>query len=46
MGELSSLAGRDSSEYEIAYLFVDGIAAQLWPGAKREPVLAALGLYG
>jgi hypothetical protein len=31
------------SEYEITYLFVDGIAEGLRPGAKREPVLAAWG---
>jgi hypothetical protein len=30
-------------EYEISYLFVDGIAERLCPGAKREPVLAAWG---
>ena len=34
---------RDLSEYEITYLFVDGIAEHLRPGAKREPVLAAWG---
>ena len=34
---------RDLSEYEITYLFVDGIAERLRPGAKREPVLAAWG---
>jgi len=34
---------RDLSEYAIAYLFVDGIAERLRPGAKREPVLAAWG---
>src|SRR5438046_2576305 len=33
----------DLSEYEITYLFVDGIAERLRPGAKREPVLAAWG---
>jgi transposase-like protein len=31
------------SEYAIAYLFVDGIAERLRPGARREPVLAAQG---
>ncbi len=31
------------SEYEIAYLFVDGIAERLRPCAKREPVLVAWG---
>jgi transposase-like protein len=32
---------RDLNEYEITYLFVDGIAERSRPGAKREPVLAA-----
>jgi putative transposase len=31
---------RDLAEYDIAYLFIDGIA----PGQKREPVLAAWGV--
>ena len=34
---------RDLSEYDIAYLFVDGIAERIRPGQKREPVLAAWG---
>ena len=34
-------ATRDLSEYEIAYLFVDGIAERLRAGHRREPVLAA-----
>jgi hypothetical protein len=38
-------AQRDLSECEITYLFVDGIAERLRPGGKREPVLAAWGLY-
>src|ERR1700757_3634711 len=38
-----AFAQRDLSEYEITYLFVDGIAERLRPGAKREPVLAAWG---
>jgi hypothetical protein len=33
----------DLSEYEITYLFVDGIAERLRPGGKREPVMAAWG---
>jgi putative transposase len=37
----AAFAGRDLSEYEIAYLFVDGIAERLRAGQKREPVLAA-----
>ena len=42
-GGLPAFAQRDLSEYEITYLFVDGIAERLRPGAKREPVLAAWG---
>ncbi len=34
---------RDLSEYDIAYLFIDGIAERIRPGQKREPVLAAWG---
>ena len=36
-----NFATRDLSEYEIAYLFVDGIAERLRAGHRREPVLAA-----
>ncbi|RWO59381.1 MAG: hypothetical protein EOS17_34380 [Mesorhizobium sp.] len=32
-----------STEYEIAYLFVDGIAERIGPGQNRKPVLAAWG---
>ena len=38
-----AFAQRDLSEYEIVYLFIDGIAERLRPGAKREPVLVARG---
>jgi len=41
--DYQSFAKRDLSEYDISYLFVDGIAERLRPGAKREPVLAAWG---
>ena len=41
--DYQAFAQRDLGEYEIAYLFVDGIAERLRPGAKREPVLAAWG---
>ncbi|MCP4209171.1 MAG: IS256 family transposase, partial [Shimia sp.] len=34
---------RDLGEYEIAYLFVDGIAERIRPGQRREPVMAAWG---
>ncbi len=36
-------ATRDLGEYEIAYLFVDGIAERIRPGQRREPVQAACG---
>ena len=41
--DYQAFAQRDLSEYEITYLFVDGIAERLRPGGKREPVLAAWG---
>jgi putative transposase len=41
--DYQAFAQRDLSEYEISYLFIDGIAERLRPGAKREPVLAAWG---
>jgi putative transposase len=34
---------RDLSEYDVAYLFIDGIAERIRPGQRREPVLAAWG---
>ena len=40
--DYQAFAQRDLSEYQIAYLFVDGIAERLRPGAKREPVLLHL----
>ena len=46
--DYQAFKSRDLGEYEIAYLFIDGIAERLRPGQKREPVLAAWGftLYG
>ena len=41
--DYQAFAQRELSEYEIVYLFVDGIAERLRPGARREPVLAAWG---
>lgn len=41
--DYQEFAGRDLSEYDVAYLFVDGIAERIRPGSKREPVLAAWG---
>ena len=37
------VAARDLSEYDIAYLIVDGIAERIRPGQRREPVPAAWG---
>ena len=41
--DYQEFATRDLGEYDIAYLFVDGIAERIRPGQKREPVLAAWG---
>ena len=41
--DYQDFATRDLSEYEIVYLFVDGIAERIRPGQRREPVLAAWG---
>ncbi|RWH46228.1 MAG: hypothetical protein EOQ80_17650 [Mesorhizobium sp.] len=41
--DYQEFATRDLGEYEIAYLFVDGIAERIRPGQKREPVLAPWG---
>jgi len=41
--DYQAFATRDLSEYEITYLFVDGIAERLRPGGKREPVVASWG---
>jgi putative transposase len=41
--DYQEFATRDLGEYEIAYLFVDGIAERIRSGQKREPVLAAWG---
>ena len=41
--DYQDFAGRDLSEYDIAYFFVDGIAERIRPGQRREPVLAAWG---
>ncbi len=42
--DYQEFATRDLSEYDIAYLFIDGIAERIRPGQKREPVLAAWGI--
>jgi transposase-like protein len=42
--EYEEFATRDLSEIQVLYLFLDGIAERLRPGAKREAVLAAWGI--
>ena len=42
--EYEAFATRDLSEFEITYLFVDGIAERLHLGQPREAVLAAWGI--
>ena len=41
--DYQEFTSRDLSEYDIVYLFVDGIAERIRPGQRREPVLAAWG---
>jgi putative transposase len=42
--EYEAFVGRDLSEFEITYLFVDGIAERLHLGQPREAVLVAWGI--
>ena len=42
--EYEAFASRDLSEFEVTYLFVDGIAERLHLGQPREAVLAAWGI--
>ncbi len=42
--EYEAFAGRDLSEFSIAYLFVDGVAERLHAGLPREAVLCAWGI--
>jgi len=42
--EYEAFAGRDLSEFDATYLFVDGIAERLHLGQPREAVLAAWGI--
>jgi putative transposase len=42
--EYEAFASRDLSEFEVEYLFVDGIAERLHLGQPREAVLAAWGI--
>src|SRR5687768_1014688 len=41
--DYQAFKSRDLAEYDIAYLFIDGIAERIRPGQRREPVLAAWG---
>ncbi len=41
--DYQDFAARDLGEYDIVYLFVDGIAERIRPGQRREPVMAAWG---
>ena len=41
--DYQAFKSRDLAEYDIAYLFIDGVAERIRPGQKREPVLAAWG---
>jgi putative transposase len=41
--DYQEFATRELSEYDVIYLFVDGIAERIRPGQRREPVLAAWG---
>jgi transposase-like protein len=42
--EYEAFTSRDLSEYEIAYLFADGIAERRHGGQRREAVLCAWGI--
>src|SRR5438477_10987804 len=42
--EYEAFAGRDLSEFSVAYLFVDGVAERLHAGLLREAVLCAWGI--
>ena len=41
--DYQAFKSRDLAEYDVAYLFIDGIAERIRPGQRREPVLAAWG---
>lgn len=42
--EYETFATRDLSEFELAYLFIDGVAERLHPGQKKDAVLCAWGI--
>lgn len=41
--DYQAFKSRDLAEYDIAYLFIDGLAERIRPDQRREPVLAAWG---
>ncbi|HEX6144984.1 MAG TPA: transposase [Geminicoccaceae bacterium] len=41
--DYQAFKSRDLAEYDITYLFIDGIAERIRPGQRREPVVAAYG---
>ena len=44
--DYQEFATRDLGEYDIAYLFVDGIAERIRPGQRRRAGTGGLGLHG
>jgi len=42
--EYEAFATRDLSEFDIAYLFMDGVAERLHPGQKKDAVMCAWGI--
>lgn len=42
--EYEAFATRDLSEYDIVYLFLDGVAERLHPGQRKDAVLCAWGI--
>lgn len=42
--EYEAFATRDLSEYDIVYLFIDGVAERLHPGQRKDAVLCAWGI--
>ena len=42
--EYEALATRDLGEFEIAYLFIDGVAERLHPGQRKDAVLCGWGI--
>ena len=43
--EYEAFATRDLSEFQVVYLFVDGVAERLHTGQRREMVLCAWGIH-